>query len=321
MILLRLSGHSGAGKSRLRAALPRLGLSCPQVVLYTSRVAREGEIHGKDYYFLSRAAIEALPREPFFVGPVRNMLQAVDLTQLVLDLKANDLVIIELFHSLWPDLTKRLASELGKDLKTTSVFMTAIDPSYLRTLEQHQASQHIRAEVKKILERRKKDTSNDIARRSESAVTEILEAIRSEGAKQYARVFFSAPEGPDKDDDWTCEEQPVGRAKQMLEEFVAFLTDLSTVPVAVDVAPPHVRAGSFVKRKGYSKNSPGPFASSAASFGQVRDFSSEGVGVDLYCWCMKEEDREPYEIWYDGEYEVVSAEDYKELAAEHQRLH
>jgi guanylate kinase len=89
MLLLRLSGHSGAGKSRLTAALPNLGVTCPRTVLYTSRLARPGEVHGQDYYFLSYGAINALPSSDFFVGPVREMLQGVDLSQLESDLKSN----------------------------------------------------------------------------------------------------------------------------------------------------------------------------------------------------------------------------------------
>ena len=82
MLLLRLSGHSGAGKSRLLAELPKLDITCPRAVLYTSRLARTGERHGQDYYFLSRSAIAALPAADFYIGPVREMLQAVDLSQL-----------------------------------------------------------------------------------------------------------------------------------------------------------------------------------------------------------------------------------------------
>jgi guanylate kinase len=57
MLLLRLSGHSGAGKSRLIAALPHHGITCPRAVLYTSREQRVGEIDGRDYHFRSRAFI------------------------------------------------------------------------------------------------------------------------------------------------------------------------------------------------------------------------------------------------------------------------
>src|SRR5436305_295791 len=95
MMLLRLSGHSGAGKSRVTAALSRFGVTCPRAVLYTSRAARDGEIHGRDYYFLSRGAIAALPRSDFYMGSVREMLQAVDLSQLEIELQSNRLVLVE----------------------------------------------------------------------------------------------------------------------------------------------------------------------------------------------------------------------------------
>lgn len=223
MMLLRLSGHSGAGKSRLTAALPQAGISCPQAILYTSRPARKGEAHGRDYYFLSRAAIAALPNKDFLVGPVRNMVQAVDLPQLVMDLESSDLVLIEIFHGLWPNLMKRLGERLGDEFRSASLFMTAVDPEYVRSLpDDNRRSQHIQGEVERILTWRKKDSPADIKKRSNSAIKEILEAIGPEGQKQYSRVFHSAPEGPDKKDDWTREVQPVGQAKAVLDEFLGF---------------------------------------------------------------------------------------------------
>ena len=221
MMLLRLSGHSGAGKSRLTAALRRGGVACPQAVLYTSRPARQGEAHGKDYYFLSRAAIAALPSGEFFIGPVRNMLQAVDLAQLEHDLASNDLVLIEIFHSLWPGLTERLHARIGNRLRTASVFMTAVDPDHLRGLpDDATRSQKIQEEVERILSWRSKDSPADIKKRSDSAVKEILEAIGPEGRKQYSDVLHSAAEGPDGKDDWTREEHPVGRAEAVLKRFL-----------------------------------------------------------------------------------------------------
>ena len=94
MILLRLSGHSGAGKTRLVNALPQYGITCPKVLRYTSRPARKNEVHGEDYYFLSRSFIESLPEKDFLVGPVRNMVQAFDLRQLEIDLSNHELVLI-----------------------------------------------------------------------------------------------------------------------------------------------------------------------------------------------------------------------------------
>ena len=224
MMLLRLSGHSGAGKSRLTAALPKHGLSCPRAVLYTSRPARDGEFHGQDYYFLSRAAIAALPAGNFFVGPVREMLQAVDLDQLEHDLRTNDLVLIEIFHTLWPGLESRIKERIGTELRTASVFMTAVSPDHLKSLADDGArGEHVRTEVNNILTIRAKDDPPKIKKRAASAVQEILAAIGPEGSEEYAKVFYSAPEGPDGQDDWTREDHPVGRAKAVLDDFIQFV--------------------------------------------------------------------------------------------------
>jgi len=138
MILLRLSGHSGAGKTRLINALPQYGVFCPKMLRYTSRPARKDEVHGQDYYFMSRAFIEELPEKDFLVGPLRNMVQAFDLKQLEIDLRRHDLLLIEIYPTLWPKLLERLAERLPEKLTTASVFMTAVDPGYLKSLKDEQ---------------------------------------------------------------------------------------------------------------------------------------------------------------------------------------
>jgi len=224
MMLLRLSGHSGAGKSRLTAALPKYGISCPRAILYTSRQAREGEVHGRDYYFLSRGAIAVLPKNDFLVGPVRDMLQAADLSQLEADLKANNLVLVEIFHGLWPELEIRIRERLGDRLRTASVFVTAVDPDLLRKMPDDKTrAEYIQGEVVKILRWRNKDTPNKIQSRARSAVDEILSAMGPDGINLYDKMFYSAPEGPDGQDEWTRESQPIGRAKQVLMEFIEFV--------------------------------------------------------------------------------------------------
>ncbi len=193
MLLLRLSGHSGAGKSRLTAALPRYGISSPRAILYTSRLAREGEVHGKDYYFLSRGAIASLSSEDFLVAPVRDMLQAVDMSQLEIDLKSNSLVLIEIFYGLWAELEKRIKERLGDKLHTASAFMTAVDPGLLRGMADDETrADHIQSRVTEILVWRNKDTPSQINSRAKSAVDEILTAIGSDSLNPYYKVFYSA---------------------------------------------------------------------------------------------------------------------------------
>jgi guanylate kinase len=227
MILLRLSGHSCAGKTRLVEALPKYGMTIPKVLRYTSRPSRPGELHGQDYYFMSRSFIRNLPEEDFLIGPVRNMLQAFDLNQIEIDLKRNDLVLIEIYPALWPRLLDRLTERLDEKLVTASVFMTAVDPGALSAIEDKRTStQYISAEVKKMLTDRGKDEEKDIEIRAQHAAHEILEAISPQGKEMYDLIIHSAPEGPDGEDDWTREEMPVGQARVALEQFVGFCQGL-----------------------------------------------------------------------------------------------
>lgn len=230
MMLVRLSGHSGAGKSRLVAALPRYGMTCPRVVLYTSRLPHEGEVHGRDFYFLSRGLIAGLPRQNFYVGSVMDLLQAVDLMELDITLRANPngVVLIEIFPDLWPGLIGRLSERMrDRVLRTASVFMTAIDPDALRALPDDGArAAHIEAEVKRILAERGEDTFPgtdkldwpSIERRAMAAVDEIMDALKP-GA--YDRVIYSPAEGPDGRDEWTRPGGPSARAQQAIDEFLS----------------------------------------------------------------------------------------------------
>ncbi|MCU0370666.1 MAG: hypothetical protein MUC31_04580 [Bacteroidales bacterium] len=223
MILLRLSGHSCAGKTRLVNALPQFGITCQKVIRYTSRAPRPEEIEGEDYFFRSRDFIEALPEERFLVGPVRNMLQAFDLDQVEHKLKTNHLVLIEIYPDLWPGLISRLKKRLGNKLKTASVFMTAVDPAEIgKFRKKEEKAGYIASEVYKMLLVRNKDKPEDISVRSSASAGEILEALSREGRKSYSKIIYSAAEGPDGKDEWTREEQPVGQAKIALDEFLEF---------------------------------------------------------------------------------------------------
>lgn len=227
MLLVRLSGHSGAGKSRLLAALLQHNIKCPRAVLYTSRPPRDDEAHGNHYYFLSRSAIAALPSRDFYVGPVREMLQAVDLSQLGIDLRSRSLVMIEIFADLWPGLLTRLEDRMGSSIPNTSVFMTAVHRKAILAQPEQSRGQFIQSEVERILSWRRKDAPDKVKSRAKSAVKEVLTAISSEGSELYARVFDSSPEGPDGKDEWTREAEPVGDAKRVLDEFIAFYNSVA----------------------------------------------------------------------------------------------
>jgi len=52
-LLIVISGPSGAGKDRLIARMKELGYPFHFVVTATTRPQREGEVHGRDYFFVS----------------------------------------------------------------------------------------------------------------------------------------------------------------------------------------------------------------------------------------------------------------------------
>ena len=227
MMLLRLSGHSGAGKTRLVNALPQFGIKCPKVVRYTSRAPRKEETEGEDYYFRSREFIEALPPQDFLIGPVRKMLQAFDLKQLETDLNTHALVLIEIYPSLWPKLISRLEERMPEKLVTASVFMTAVNPLAIKKFKKKvEKAGYITSEVYKMLLFRNKDEMEDIKVRAHAAAGEILEAISPKGRKLYDKIICSAPEGPDNEDDWTREGKQAGKALEALGEFRELLNHL-----------------------------------------------------------------------------------------------
>ena len=85
--LIMLGGPSCVGKGPLCQALqrffPQLEQNLQKLVLYNSRSPRPGEMEGVDYYFRSRAEIEALrSRDGFIVLEVRGDLQGLDLAEL-----------------------------------------------------------------------------------------------------------------------------------------------------------------------------------------------------------------------------------------------
>lgn len=185
-------------------------------------------MHCQDYYFLSRSAIAALPPADFYIGPAREMLQAVDLNQLEIDLTSNSLVLVEIFAGLWPGLDTRIRERIGPELHTASAFMTAVDPQVVRDQpDDVTRARVIQDAVESSLRWRAKDTADKIRVRAQSAVAEISEALGPSGAALYERVFHSPPEGPDREDEWTKEGEPTGRAKDTLNEFVAWLRSIA----------------------------------------------------------------------------------------------
>lgn len=62
-LVLVISGPSGAGKDATVKRMVELGFPCHFVVTATTRPRRPSEVHGVDYYFVSREEFERMIRE------------------------------------------------------------------------------------------------------------------------------------------------------------------------------------------------------------------------------------------------------------------
>ena len=107
-------------------------------------------------------------------------------------------------------------------IPNTSAFLTAVHRKTILAQSEQSRAQFIQSEVERILTWRNKDAPDKVKLRAKSAVKEILTAIGPEGSQNYARVFDSSPEGPNDEDEWTKEAEPLGDARRVLDEFIAF---------------------------------------------------------------------------------------------------
>lgn len=65
--LFVISGPSGVGKGTLVAQVMKKLPNLKRAVTYTTRQPRQGEISGKDYYFVTREEFERLKQEGAFL--------------------------------------------------------------------------------------------------------------------------------------------------------------------------------------------------------------------------------------------------------------
>lgn len=70
--MLILYGASGSGKNTILRYLLSKGFTTGNIVSYTSRPMRKGEVDGVDYHFISREEFEKKIKEEFFAEYVTN---------------------------------------------------------------------------------------------------------------------------------------------------------------------------------------------------------------------------------------------------------
>ena len=226
--LIILSGPSCVGKSPLDRALatfyPEHKQRLKTLVLYNSRVARPGEVDGRDYHFRKRSEIESLRTEDrYVVMEVRGDLQALDLEQLKNDLEESD-VFFEgnpFIGSLL--LTHESLENIGK----LSMFMSPLSREELQFYQKAEWNVSIPDLVtdimrRKLLRRTKKQKTQlslkdyeNIERRAASAYSEL----------EKGHLFDHVIPNHDGEDSehWEAFFFPVGDARRSLLAFVDLL--------------------------------------------------------------------------------------------------
>jgi guanylate kinase len=221
-----LSGPSCVGKGPLHSAFskfyPEQAASLHKLVLYNCRSPRPGEIDGKDYWFRSRAEIEALrQKESFIVLDVRGDLQAVDLNDVDQSLAAGDL-----FFEGNPFVGRKLQEMLRERGNLLSVFLSPLAREEIVFLKSQDVkladflTDVMRRKLLRRTQRQKgilslKDLEN-IERRASSAYTELKEAWHFD-------YVIPNHDGEDSEN-WDAFYYPVSDARKTLLAFADLIT-------------------------------------------------------------------------------------------------
>jgi len=235
--LLILTGPSCVGKSPLEKALakfhPQLRQGLRKLVLYNSRSPRPGEVEGVDYYFRTRAQVEALRADRrYAVLDVRGDLQALDVEGLRAMLGETDA-----FFEGNPFVARALVTHpsLG-GVERLSVFLSPLSKEelvYFRAPERNvplpdlvtdiMRRKLLRRTHRQKLELSARDLEN-IERRASSAYAELKEAWHFD-------YVIPNHDGEDSDN-WEAFYYPIGDARAALSAFAALLE--GKVPAVVE---------------------------------------------------------------------------------------
>lgn len=226
--LVILAGPSCVGKSPLEKALkrlyPDLHNQLQPLILYNSRTPRPGETDGRDYYFRSRAFITDLGKDKrYVVMDVRGDLQALDVEQLLADLKSGDL----LFEGN-PFVGRSLLEHPAlAEVPRVSAFMSPLsreEIEYLKNTDPPAVLPTLVTDVmrRKLLRRTRKQKGElsikdleNIEKRAGSAFSEMKDA----------HLFDHVIPNHDGEDSehWDAFYHPLGDARRSLETFVSIL--------------------------------------------------------------------------------------------------
>lgn len=227
--LVVLSGPSCVGKGPLRKALGKyhLEIKYAEPVLCNSRRPRfknsgSHEVHGLDFYFMSRGLFSRLDRDHFIVGNVLSDIQAIDMVQIKELLKENDLILAEVYYTLGRALMEWARSQSDIEFDIRSVLLYPLDNDDIKKELEKPGNQNKKARdivyetMKGKLERRGEDSPEKIKERASSAFDEIEEA------KNYYTDLILNHAGEDAKNEW-FKEFLGPEAQRVLNEFVAIL--------------------------------------------------------------------------------------------------
>lgn len=225
--LLIISGPSGVGKSPLLKAFdkfyPNIAKNYKKLILYNSRSARPNEVDGDDYYFRTKDYLNSLRiNKNYLVFDVRDDIQALDINELVNNLKTNN-IVYEGNPFVGCELIK---SKLLRDVERLSIFISPLSLEEILFFKNNEniilselITDIMRRKLLKRTQNQKgilsiKDLEN-IENRAISAYEELKLAINFD---------FVLPNHDGEDSDhWDTFYYPIGDARKTLKALVDLL--------------------------------------------------------------------------------------------------
>lgn len=186
-----LSGPSCVGKGPLLDALRRVyrELTFGQPVRYTSRMMRPGEREGVEFHFRSADDIRKLPPEQFFVYPMRNQWQAVNLNELEQMFSQCERIIIELYPPMVAQFLEHPRVRKARtDFETRMVFITPLSDHEIVVLAEQAPERsvpEIVADVMRVKQIRRAVNQGKLL------VQEELDDIDVRAGQAYAEMQYS----------------------------------------------------------------------------------------------------------------------------------
>ena len=226
--LIIIAGPSGVGKSPLYKALrkfyPEISNSLHRLVPHTSRPPRPDEVHGIDYHFNSAEKLQALRSDPaYLVTRVRGDLQALDIKQLIKDLKKND-VIFEGNTLIGRAL--QVHEEL-EEVRRLSVFIAPLSAEEIKQFKKPESGVQLNDLVREVLRRkllRRTERQKGVVSLADLQNIELRVSEAWDELKLAHHFDWVLPNHDGEDSDhWEAFYQPLGEARRTLQDLVNLL--------------------------------------------------------------------------------------------------